>query len=147
AVASSAGRALSSVLDHDVFGGPVVLGAGLRPLVSGTDEGNVATAWLDAGGQAHGRFLDPGSPFEPDTPLSRADLGAVNDLPLGGARVGDYAAAMIQGPDGSRTLSATVWDRPPGRPAVPSGAAITRRTRPSVRWAAGLDLWGAQTFR
>jgi hypothetical protein len=147
AVVSSAGRALSSVLDRDVFGGPVVLGAGLRPLVSGTDEGNVAAAWLDPSGQAHGRFLAPGTPFEPDTPLSRPELGGVNDLSLSGDRVGDYAVAMVQGPDGARTLSAAVWDRPPGRPAVPSGATAMRRARPSVRWAAGLDLWGAQTFR
>jgi hypothetical protein len=147
AVVSAGGQALSSVLDHNVFGAASLLGGGLRPVVSGTDEGNVAAAWVDGGGLAHGRFAQRATPFEPAAPLSRADLGAVTDLLISGDRVGDYAVAMVQGPDGARTLSATVWDRPPGRPSVPTSATYTRRARPSVRWGAGLDLWGAQTFR
>jgi hypothetical protein len=65
---------------------------------------------------------------------------------LSGDRVGDYVAAMVQGPDGARTLAVTVFDRPPGRPSVPTSTAYTRLARPKLRWGAGVEQWGAQTF-
>jgi PKD domain-containing protein len=66
---------------------------------------------------------------------------------VAGDRVGDYVAAFVQGPDGARTLSVTEYDRPPGRPSVPSSTAYTRQAQPPLRWAAGLELWGPQTFQ
>jgi len=56
-------------------------------------------------------------------------------------------AAFVQGSDGARTLSVAVYDRPPGRPSVPSSTAYTRRAQPPLRWVAGLEPWGPQTFQ
>jgi hypothetical protein len=61
--------------------------------------------------------------------------------------VGDYVAAFVQGPAGARTLSVAEYDRPPGRPSVPSSTAYTRRAQPRLSWSAGLELWGPQTYQ
>jgi hypothetical protein len=149
AVFHAAGDAvMGATVAKNAFAAPQRLdtGGASAPDVSATDNGNVAAAWL-AGGQAHGAFLEPGKPFQADTPLSNPALGAVNDLQLAGDRVGDYAVAFTQGPDGARALSVAVYDRPPGRPAVPSSTAYTRSARPVLRWGAGLELWGPQTYQ
>jgi hypothetical protein len=156
AVFNAAGNvAQSPVLAGGAFGafGPVqALGASgsgpTVPDVSATDNSNIAAVWT-ANGLAHGRFLEPGQPYQPDTQLSNPALGTVDDpgVLVAGDRVGDYVAAFVQGPDGARTLSVTAYDRPPGRPSVPSGTAYARRAQPALSWAAGLDLWGAQTFQ
>jgi PKD domain len=147
AVFHAAGDAImGAALAKSAFGAPQRLGSGAAPDVSATDNGNVAAAWL-GGGQAHGAFLAPGKPFQADTPLSNPALGAVNDLQLAGDRVGDYAVVFTQGPAGARALSVAVYDRPPGRPSVPSSTANARSARPLLRWTAGLDLWGPQTFQ
>jgi hypothetical protein len=158
AIVQGAGNTvLSPVLDHDAFGPPVRMDGGSAgpagPVVSATDDDDIAAAWRvqapDGTWQAHGRFQEAHTAYGPDTVLSRPDLGSVADpgVALSGDRVGDYAVAMVQGPDGARTLSVTVFDRPPGRPSVPTSTAYARRARPSLRWGAGLDLWGPQTFR
>jgi hypothetical protein len=54
---------------------------------------------------------------------------------------------MLQGPAGARALTVAVYDRPPGRPSVPSSTAYVRSARPALRWTAGLELWGPQTFQ
>lgn len=139
---------MGAALANSAFKAPQPLGSGgaVAPDVSATDNGNVAAAWL-AGGQAHGAFLEPGQPFQADTPLSNPALGAVSDVQLAGDRVGDYAVAFAQGPDGARAVSVAVYDRPPGRPSVPSSTAYTRSARPGLGWTPGLELWGAQTFQ
>jgi hypothetical protein len=129
------------VVSGSTFGAPQGLGSGVSSDVSATDNGNVAAAWV-GGGQAFGAFLEPGQPFQ-----AAAPLGAADALALAGDRVGDYAVAMVQGPDGARSLSVAVYDRPPGRPSVPSSAAYSRHARPALRWSAGLELWGGQTFQ
>jgi len=122
------------------------------PDVSATDRGDVAAAWrvLGADGvwHARARFREAGGDWGPDTPVSRDDLGSVNDpgVAIGGDRVGDFAVAMVQG-GAARTLVVTVFDRPPGAPSI---AATQRYKRPSnltLRWRPGLELWGPQTFR
>jgi PKD domain len=134
------------------FGAAQTLGASgtgaTTPDVSTTDEGNVAAVWV-ADGLAHGRFLEPGEPYQADTPLANPALGPVNapGALIAGDRVGDYAVAFVQGPAGARTLSVAEYDRPPGRPSVPTSPAYARRARPTLRWAAGLELWGPQTFQ
>jgi hypothetical protein len=154
AVFNAGNVAQSPVLAGGPFGafGPAqtlgASGAGATlPDVSATDNGNVAAVW-QADGQVHGRFLEPGQAYQPDTALSNPALGAV-DAPgalVAGDRVGDYVAAFVQGPAGARTLSVAEYDRPPGRPSVPSSTAYTRHARPTLRWAAGLELWGPQTY-
>jgi hypothetical protein len=155
AVFNAGNVAESPVLAGGPFGafGPAqtlgVSGAGATlPDVSATDNGNVAAVWL-ADGQAHGRFLEPGQPYQPDTLLSTPALGAVDDpgALVAGDRVGDYVAAFVQGAAGARALSVAEYDRPPGRPSVPSSTAYTRRARPRLRWVAGLEPWGPQTFQ
>jgi hypothetical protein len=155
AVAQVGGAVMSPVLDHDAFLPSVRLdggtGAPAGPVVLSTDDGDIAAAWRaqlpDGRRQARGSFKESGEPYGPDTQLSRDDLGTVDDpgLAIAGDRVGDYAVAMVQGPDGARTLAVTVFDRPAGRPAVAGSAAYTR-SRPTLRWVPGLDLWGPQTF-
>jgi hypothetical protein len=153
AVLAGAGNlALSPVLAGNAFGAPQRLDSGsaapTAPDVSATDNENVAAVWT-ANGQAHGRFLAPGAPYQADTTLSSDAFGAVAGpgVLIAGDRVGDYVAAFVQGPAGARTLSVNLYDRPPGRPAVPSRTSYTRSARPPLRWRAGLDLWGPQTFQ
>jgi hypothetical protein len=145
---ASGDAVMGTTVAKSAFKAPQRLDAGgaAVPDVSATDNGNVAAVWL-AGGQAHGAFLAPGQPFQADTGLSNPALGPVTQVQVAGDRVGDYAVAFAQGPDGARALSVAVYDRPPGRPAVPSSSAYSRGPRPKLHWVGGLELWGPQTFQ
>ena len=58
-----------------------------------------------------------------------------------------FAVAMVQGAPGSRTVTAAVHDRPPGRPGAIARSAWSNKLRPKLEWRSGIDLWGAQRFR
>jgi hypothetical protein len=55
--------------------------------------------------------------------------------------------AMVQGTEGSKALTIATYDRGPGAPFIEESQSYKRLTRPELRWRAGIDLWGAQTFR
>jgi hypothetical protein len=156
AVFNAAGNfAQSAVLAGGPFGafGPAqILGTSnggppgpTEPDVAATDDGNIAVVWT-ANAAAHGRFLEPGQPFQEDTVLGFAGPVQEPGVLVAGDRVGDYVAAMVEGPACCRFVAVDQYDRPPGRPAVPSSTAYTRHAQPALHWGAGLDLWGPQTF-
>jgi hypothetical protein len=85
----------------------------------------------------------------PEFTVSRPDLGPVADpgVFIGGDRTGDFAVAMVQGAEGSKALTVASYDSRPGAPFIESSQSYKRITRPQLRWRAGIDLWGEQTFR
>jgi hypothetical protein len=146
-----------AVLDHNQFlagNGLDTTGSTLPPgpeLTTG-DHGDIAIAWRvglpDGSVQARGRFRGVGEAFGPETVLSRPELGPVADpgVFVGGDRIGDFAVAMVQGAAGARTLAIASYDRPPGAPYIAASQTYKRRTRPTMIWRPGIELWGAQTF-
>jgi hypothetical protein len=124
-----------------------------KPEVSATDRGDLALAWRaglpDGSVQARARVKPYRQPFALDTQVSKPELGPVADpgVFIGGDRVGDFAVAMVQGPDGARALSIASFDDPPGAPFIGQSQAFKRKTRPELSWNPGVDLWGEQTFR
>ena len=61
--------------------------------------------------------------------------------------MGDFAVAMVQGNEGAKSLTVAHYDSRPGAPFIESSQSFKRLTRPELRWRAGIDLWGPQTFR
>jgi hypothetical protein len=145
AVAQGAGGVvLGAWLDHDHFQPATRLdaGGGAAPEVATSDRRDSALAWL-SGPVARVRLKPNDGPLGPEVTLSRPDLGPVAGLSLGGDRVGDFVVAMVQ----AQTLTAGVYDRPPGRPFIETSQTYKRKTRPVLHWREGLDLWGQQTYR
>jgi hypothetical protein len=52
---------------------------------------------------------------------------------------------MLQGAAGARRLAIAAYDRLPGRPVV-RDSTVPRPRRPTIRWLAGSERWGAQRF-
>jgi len=144
-------------LDHDHFqpGGRLDSGDSVvatKPEVAAADRGDLAMAWRSGppGGEtARARFKPDDGALGPEFTVSNAALGPVDDpgVYIGGDRVGDFVVAMVQGAEGAKTLSAATYDRAPGTPFIESSETYKRKTRPLLRWRAGLDLWGTQHFR
>ncbi|MDA0182002.1 hypothetical protein OJ997_16985 [Solirubrobacter phytolaccae] len=124
-----------------------------RPDVSASDRGDVAVAWRtgELGGTiARARYKDEASTaVGPEFTVSNPALGPVVDpgVSISGDRVGDFAVAMVQGTPGAYTLTGAVFDRAPGAPFIEETTTYKRKTRPDLRWRAGIELWGAQRFR
>lgn len=121
---------------------------------------NIAVVWRrDAGGgdaSVRGRYRDKKStPFEPEAELSRPELGPVppGELALAGDRVGNFVAAMMQGPPAktaataARTIAVSAYDRPPPRAFPLTTNKFQGRRRPEFRWRAGTELWGDQSYK
>lgn len=121
---------------------------------------NIAVIWRrDAGGgdaSVRGRYRDKRrTPFEPEAELSRPELGPVpaGALALAGDRVGNFVAAMMQGPPAktartaARTIAVAAYDRPPPRAFPYSSSRYQRRRRPEFQWRAGTELWGEQSYK
>ena len=158
--ALQAGGAVNALyLENDAFAlGPQlqtqVSGEPSAPVVAASEHREVAVAWRVAAGAGtgtiYGRFKPDGKPFEGVTLLSRPEFGPVEpgEYAATSDRLAGMAVAMIQGAPGTqRTLSVAVQDRPPGRPGGQTTGTYQRRSRPTFKWAPGLDLWGAQSFR
>jgi hypothetical protein len=147
---------VGAVLDHDHFlpADGLTIGGSLptAPEVASTDRRDIAVAWRvglpDGSVQTRARFQDSGGKFEPETVLSRPELGPVDDPGpfIGADRLGDFAVAMVQGADGAKTLAVAEYDQAPGAPYTALAQSFKRLTRPLLKWRAGLDLWGATTF-
>jgi PKD domain len=121
-----------------------------EPVAYFSDRGDAAVAYrrqgADGSSTTIGRLLPAGKP-QPEVAISKPDAGPVvpGTLRMGGDRVGDAAVAMLQGAPGARFLTVAVEDIPPGRP-VADGRVVNPRTR-GIRWTAGLDYLGPQTFK
>lgn len=90
----------------------------------------------------------PVIPFEAEIVLSPPELGGVVGAPeVSGNNNGDFAAAWVQGPPDARRLVVSVWDKPPGTPVPRTNERFQPRSQPVLKWGAGKDLWGAQTFK
>jgi PKD domain len=121
-----------------------------EPVAYFSDRGDAAVAYrrqgADGSSTTIGRLLPAGKP-QPEVAISKPDAGPVvpGTLRMGGDRVGDAAVAMLQGAPGARFLTVALEDIPPGR-SVPDGRVVNPRTR-GIRWTAGLDYLGPQTFK
>jgi hypothetical protein len=151
-----------NVLYNDVFEPFVGLNASAsaaatEPQAGASEHREDVLAWRVAdgagNGSIHGRFkLDDKSPFEGELELSRPDLGPVAPGQFGVAadRLSGFAVGMVQGAAGGRSVTAAVYDRPPGRPgaiAHHAHGAWQNKARPKLEWRPGTDLWGPQRFR
>jgi hypothetical protein len=159
AAVESGGGVNALFLDDDVFGaGPPLHSVGsaelTAPVVAASEHREVAVAWRVADGNGAGgiqaRFKPDEKPFEGEVTLTRPDLGpvAAGEYAATSDRLAGIAVAMIQGaPGAQRWLTVAVQDRPPGPPGGQTTGTFQRKSRPTFKWAPGLDLWGAQRFR
>lgn len=120
------------------------------PTVAASERGDVYVAWRTGAGGAgdvRARRKENEKAFEPEFLASNPAYGAVapGALAIASDRLGNTAVAMKQGSGAQSRITAAVWDRPPGRPGV-IGSAAYRGRRPSLRWMAGSEIWGRQTF-
>ncbi len=135
------------MIERDAFAPAGPLGGGGNPVVAASERESAAVAWLaDATLRARHKLED--KPLEAEAPVSRPELGAVvpGQYELAGSRIDDFALAMAQGAEGSRSITVAHFDRPPGAPY----ARTKRRflgAQPRLEWASGTDLWGPQTFK
>ena len=116
-----------------------------EPVVATSERGDVYVAWR-AGGEVRARRKDGEVAFEGEFIASRPEFGAVSGGPaIGVDRSGNTAVAMVQGAGAGRRLVVAVYDRAPGRPVVLSSTRYRAR-KPLIKWAAGSEAWGTQTF-
>jgi PKD domain len=117
-----------------------------QPVVATSERGDVYAAWAHDGSvQARRKNGEDG--WEPEFQAANPGFGTVAPGPVGiGAdRSGNVIVAMVQGDSGARRLSAAVYDRLPGVPVILKTIKYRAR-RPTLRWAAGSENWGVQTF-
>jgi hypothetical protein len=153
AVADLGGGVVGSWLDHNLFQQEQrldVVGSGVasKPEVSTGDRGDLAVAWRENANAKAREKPSGGAAFGPEAVVSNPAFGPVVDpgVYIGGDRTGDFAVAMVQGTPGAQTLSVAEWDDPPGAPFIASSEAFKRQSRPQLKFRAGVDLWGEQTF-
>lgn len=91
------------------------------------------------------RFYN-GRDFEPETVLSKAELGptaAARGLDAAGDDNGDIAVAYLQSTPGGPAIAVATVDQPPGRFAPRAGSAKWERTdRPILAWTRSREAWG-----
>jgi hypothetical protein len=154
AVAPSGPGAVADVLGLDnAFGAPVPLGGTLGGLpevaATASERREVATAW-SADGQVWGRFQPvDAAGFDPVVGLSRPEFGGAlpGSLVAAGDRTSDSVVGFVtDDPAVGRRVVAAVFDRPAGRPYVPTKRSWQRTTRPRISWSPGIDLWGPVRF-
>jgi hypothetical protein len=154
AVASAGGGAMGSLLNDDLFQPAArvdVSGGVSSSRVAFSDRDNAAVAWragADASAVVRARITDSEGAFGPETLLTPPQLGPVppEGFAAGSNRIGDVAVAIVQGAPGARVVGIAMHDLPPARPIL----RRMRRTvgpRPLVRWNAGQEFLGAQTYR
>ena len=121
------------------------------PVVATSERADVYAAWRTGGGDGAGdvraRRKNGEAGFEPEFLASNPDFGATvpGEVAIGADRSGNAAVAMLQGGPGARRLTAAVYDRLPGKPVVLS-STVPRPRKPLLKWAAGSEYWGSQTF-
>jgi len=151
AASAEGGIVAGSVLQNDAFTQAASLGNGAvppDPIVASDERDSSMVAWRRADGTLAARHKPAAKPFEPETSLASAGLGTVGagEYAAAGDRLGDFAVGMIQSSAAGRTLSAAVYDRPPGKPAGSTSSNYQRRAKPRLRWRAGAELWGGAQF-
>ena len=121
------------------------------PVVATSERGDVYAAWriggADGSGSVNARRKDGEGAFEPEFQASNPLFGPVppGQVAIGADRSGNVVVAMLQGGEGGRQLTAAVYDRLPGVPVVLK-AVRYRSRRPTLKWQAGSENWGTQTF-
>jgi len=120
------------------------------PVVATSERGDVHVAWRTGAGDAGDvrvRRKNGEGGFEPEFVASNPDYGSASpgQVAIGTDRSGNTVVAMIQGAGAGRRISAAVYDRLPGRPVALS-STIPRPRRPLIKWSAGSEQWGRQTF-
>jgi hypothetical protein len=154
AVATASGTAVGAGLSDDLFRPGARLDAGgavWSSLVTFSDRDNAAVAWRagdDAAAVVRGRISDSDGRFGAEAVLSRADLGTVPQGAFAASsnRIGDVAVAIVQGAPGARHVGIAMHDLPPARPVLRRLPRTVGR-RPLIRWNAGQEFLGAQTYR
>jgi hypothetical protein len=151
AASAEGGLVAGAVLSNDAFGQPVSLGGGAvppDPVVASDERDNGMVAWRRADGTIAARYKPAAKAFDGEASLASSALGSVGagEYAAAGDRLGDFVVPMIQGSAAGRTLSAAVYDRPPGKPVGSSSSNYQRRSRPRLRWKAGTEVWGQAQF-
>ena len=94
------------------------------------------------------RFKPDEKGFEPETTVSVPEFGPVTAGPeITADKNGDFATAFLQGPPESRRLVAALYDKPPAVPVGQSTSQYQRKSRPTLKWRPGSELWGPQQFK
>jgi hypothetical protein len=123
------------------------------PAVAVSERRQVAVGWRrDPGGGAPAtlqvRYRPDELPFEAETTVSVPEYGTVAGGPeLSTTKNGDVAVAFLQGPEGARRVVAAVYDRLAAAPQGRSTTRFQRRSRPTLAWAGGSEVWGPQLFK
>ena len=146
---------VGSLLVQDAFGPAFrvdVTGSGepVRPAVGANERDHVSVAWRNSSGAAVARYRDrEDRDFQPEAQLSRPENGPVppGDVALSDDRAGNTAVAFLQGVPEAARLVVAEYDRPPGRPIGRTSTNFQKRLKPRLKWGAGSELWGPQTFR
>jgi hypothetical protein len=147
-VTAAGGTIISAGLDDDVFDPAAridTVGFASSPVVAYSDNQDAAVAWL-AAGAVRARQAPVAAPFGPEAVLSRPELGPAGAPVAASNRVGDVAVAMLQGAAGARVVAIAMHDLIPRRPVI-SGLRTYGPARPLLKWNAGQEFMGAQTFR
>jgi hypothetical protein len=126
----------------DTPGGPLP-----SPVVATSERGDAYAAWRTAAGEVRARRKNGEKGFEREFLASNPAYGAIaaGQLAISADRSGNTAVAMLQGEGAGRRLTVSVYDRLPGRPVVLSSTRYRAR-KPRLKWAAGSENWGVQTF-
>jgi hypothetical protein len=117
-----------------------------QPVVATSERGDVYAAWVHDG-SVQARRKDGEAAWEPEFQAAGPSFGPVAPGPIGigSDRSGNTVVAMVQGAAGARRLTASVYDRLPGTPVILNTTKYRAR-RPTLRWSAGSENWGVQTF-
>ena len=120
------------------------------PSIAASERGDIYVAWrtgAGGGGDVRARRKENEKAFEPEAVASNPAYGAVppGAMAIASDRLGNTIVAMLQSSGTQARITAAAWDRPPGRPGV-IGSAPYRGSRPFIRWLAGSEIWGRQTF-
>jgi hypothetical protein len=154
AVTSAGGGAVAALLRDDAFQSAARLDAGggvSTSRVAFSNRDNAAVAWragADASAVVRARISYSDGAFGPETLLTPPELGPVAPEGLAAAsnRIGDVAVAVVQGAPGARHVAIAMHDLPPARPVLRRMKRIVG-PRPLVRWNAGQEFLGPQTYR
>jgi hypothetical protein len=156
------GHAVSTGADGGVYGAalrddvflPAVrsdaAGAVSATAVVTSERNDSALAWRvgpEAAAVVLGRLAPEEGRLGAEAVLSRADLGPVAPVPLAASsdRIGNVAVAMLQGAPSARHVAVAMHDLPPSRPVVRALRSVVG-PRPLIRWRAGEELLGPQSF-
>ena len=116
--------------------------------VGENEDGTIS--WLQADGQARGRFIDnvERPQLEGEAGLNNGGFGPVDvnsGFDAAATRTGDTAVVFIQGAEADRRLVAAYYDKPPSRPTGTNSTKPRRLTK--LRWSGGLNLLGPTAYR